>query len=261
MLRAGLLSSHCQNDSKTAIGWSLPAIPSAAPVLAGERDGRAVDARDDARQENRGERVRHPSHRARDVKHGERQEPEEADRSEDDPGSEEEAAPRVAPHEREPGDRQSCVRERQPERHVAQREHGHGQREGEPKPRSGRHQPRGEGGEQERPAGGVEGKRGSRPARDESGQGGGCALRQHASRLDPDRRLRPLATRRPLPPRGTKLLGQGAPQSGLRAGSTASAWSTAATRRSGRSGRTSPIDGAPALITSPVSSGDARQNG
>ena len=71
-----------------------------------------------------------------------------------------------------------------------------------------RHQPRGEGGEQERPAGGVEGKRGSRPAGDESGQGGGCALRQHASRLDPDRRLRPLATRRALPPRGTKLLGQ-----------------------------------------------------
>ena len=99
-------------------------------------------------------------------------------------------ASRVTPHQRQPQEGEPRVGEREPERHVAEREHGHrqGERETEPGPR--RHQHRGErGGQEERPVGRVERQRGSRPACGESRQSG-CSASGDARPGDPRRRPR-----------------------------------------------------------------------
>ena len=99
-------------------------VESGGPTPA-EWNGRSVDAGGRPGQEHRGKSMREPPHRVPPTRDEDRHEPEQTERAEDDSTCEEESAPWLAPHEREPAERDESVGERQTERHVPERENGH----------------------------------------------------------------------------------------------------------------------------------------
>ncbi len=270
---AGLSRSTACRACSTSVGRSVWETPRSQDGGFGQREGAPREPGDSGCREHAHACVQRAPPRAARRLHGERDQSKKTDDGQRRPGDEQEPRARVAPHRREPGERQRGVDHRRGLRDVPEREDGRRERQGEPDPRgakrgeTGRERKQREHGRAARTGAAIP-RRPSRPLR-----GPPAPDDARAGRAAPPGApaARPACVEQEVAfSRGAGVGGRRTPRAALRravrrsarrAGSIVSALSMAARSLRGRSPRRAESGGAPAAIAAATSGSGTPQNG